>query len=89
MLVHGHHVGLRGLVPGVNVSGQDEQPGRGVGISAFNDPVRRPSRFQWSSARLSSRTLRFIDRLHSSHFNSCVVGLVRAGCGVQGQTLPV
>jgi hypothetical protein len=78
MLVHGHHVGLRGLVPGVNVSGQDEQPGRGVNISAFNDP-RRPSRFQWSSARLFEDVTRFIDRLHSSHFNSCVVGLVRAG----------
>jgi hypothetical protein len=37
----------------------------------------------------SSRTLRFIDRLHSSHFNSCVVGLVRGRCGVPGQTPPL
>jgi hypothetical protein len=29
---------------------------------------------------------RFIDRLHSSHFNSCVVGLVRAGVRRSGQT---
>jgi hypothetical protein len=79
MLVHGHHVGLRGLVPGVNVSGQDEQPGRGVNISAFNDPVEGPHGFSGHQRGLFEDVTRFIDRLHSSHFNSCVVGLVRAG----------
>jgi hypothetical protein len=34
----------------------------------------------------SSRTLQcFIDRLHSSHFNSCVVGLVRGGAAFQAK----
>jgi hypothetical protein len=83
--------GLRGLVPGVTIclARMNSQGGVSTSAPSTIPVIEGPHGFQWSSARLvrgrynASR----ID-FDSSHFNSCVVGLVRGVCGVPGQRHP-
>jgi hypothetical protein len=80
---------LRGLVPGGRIC-PPRRPAmgswRGGGEAPVNDPVERPHGFSGQRCKqLFEDVNASSNRLHSSHFNSCVVGLVRAGAAFQAK----
>jgi hypothetical protein len=79
MLVHGHRRPAEALSQASMCLARMNSQGGCQHPAPSTIPVEGPHGFSGHQRGLFEDVTRFIDRLHSSHFNSCVVGLVRAG----------